>query len=130
MMLGVVHTSLTVTLHQGFSRVVLVYSLVVAIWALFLYLSGSNPSGSYLGAAVINEGVVVVQGLIGLVLLAQGDRPHEGLHLVYGIISVLALPTAYFMSANATQRRDSLLFGFAGLVLVGASIRAIMTGTA
>jgi hypothetical protein len=120
--------SATVSLHQGFFTVVLIYSALMALWGLFLYFRGSNPSGGYLGSLILAEGVAVLQGLIGLVLLAQGHRPGDGLHILYGIVAAITLPSAYFFSSRGTERRDSLIFGLACIFLVGIAIRAATTG--
>ena len=128
MIVAVTHSGVVVTLHQGFSRAVLIYSLLVALWGLFLFVRGRNPSGGFLGAVVINVGVVVIQDLVGLILVLQGQRPHEALHYLYGVVAFLVLPTAYFMSANGTERRDSLVFGLGALLLFGVGVRALMTG--
>jgi heme A synthase len=124
-----VHGGLVLALHQGFARVVILYTGLMALWGLFLFLRGSNPSGGYLGALVLDEAVIIVQGLLGAVLLAQGHRPQQGLHLLYGVASVVALPTAYLAwCQSGTERRDSLILGLAALFLVGLAIRGIMTG--
>ncbi len=116
------------TLHQGFATVFLIYSLFMALWGFFLYLRGSNPSPGYLGALVLDEGVAGVQGVIGLILLLQGHRPPDALHFLYGVLAVLALPVAYYLGTGGTDRRDSGIFGLAGLLLVGVAIRGTMTG--
>lgn len=116
------------TFHQGFANAVLIYSLVLAGWGLLLYVRSSNPAGSYLGALVILEGLSVIQGLVGIALLGQGHRPDDVLHYLYGVLAVVSLPTAYFMSAGGTERRDSGLFGLAALFMVGIAIRAMTTG--
>lgn len=122
------HDTIVLTLHQGFARVVLIYSLMMTLWGLFLWVRGRNPSGGYLGALILDWAVVALQGLIGIVLFAQGYRPGQLLHLLYGAAAFLTLPTAYFWSDNGTTRRDSLIFGLAALLLFGISIRAAMTG--
>ena len=116
------------TLHQWFARALLIYSILLAAWGLFLYVRGSNPAGGYLGAIVILEGLAIVQGLVGIILLGEGHRPHDALHFLYGIVAVLSLPTAYFMSAAGRERRDSLVFGLAALFMVGVAIRGMTTG--
>lgn len=115
-------------LHQGFFTVVLIYAGLIALWGLYLYVRGSNPSGGYVGALFIMEGVAALQGIIGLAVLISGHQPHDPLHYVYGVLAVVALPAAYFLSSNATERRDSLIFGLAGLFLIGIAIRAATTG--
>lgn len=117
-----------VDFHQSWSRVVLIYTVLLLIWALFLYVRGSNPSGSYLGALAIDQAVVVIQGIVGIILVVQGYRPGDGLHIVYGIVAFVTLPAAYFLSKGGTERRDSGIFALATLFLIGISIRAIATG--
>lgn len=117
-----------VALHQGFASVVLLYSLFMGLWGLFLWLRRSNPSGGYLGALVIAQGVATLQVLIGLVLLAAGHRPHDALHYLYGVLAVLTLPTAYFYGSGGSERRDSIIFSLAGFFLVGIALRAMTTG--
>lgn len=116
------------TLHTGFATVVLLYSLALGLWGLLLWLRGSNPSGGYLGALIIAEGVIILQGLIGLVLLVTGHRPHDALHYLYGVVAAITLPAAYFYGDGGRERRDSLIFGLAGLFLMGIAIRGIGTG--
>jgi heme A synthase len=120
--------SFPLTMHQGFARAVLIYSIVLAAWGLFLYVRGRNPSGGLLGALIILEGLIVLQGVFGLVLLGVGHRPQSGLHYLYGLAALLTLPGAYFMSAGGRERRDSMVFGLAALFLVGVAIRGVTTG--
>lgn len=128
--LATTHDALSVTLHRGFASVVLIYAAFMALWGFFLYLRGSNPSGSYIGALILAEAVAILQGIFGLVLIAQGHRPADALHWLYGGVIILTLPTAYLLSSNGTTRRDSLIFGLAGALLVGLAIRAFATGSA
>ena len=121
--------SLQLTLHQGFFTVLLLYSAALFIWGILLFLIGRNPSGSYLGALAILEGVAILQGILGLVLLVTGHRPHDALHYLYGVIAVVTLPTAYFLSDNGTTKRDSFVFSLAAVFLVGVALRGAMTGS-
>jgi hypothetical protein len=63
-----------------------------------------------------------------VILLGEGNRPHDALHFLYGIVAVLTLPAAYFLSAGGTERHDSLVFGLATLFMIGVAIRGITTG--
>lgn len=119
---------LTLMLHQGFARAFLMYSLILAVWGAFLWLRRSNPSGGYLGALAIMEGLAVLQSLAGLLLRVQGHSPHDSLHYLYGVVAVVSIPTAYFMSDHGTTRRDSGLFAIAALFLAGVAIRSFITG--
>jgi len=70
------------------------------------------------------------QALIGLIMYAIGLRPHEEVHLIYGLGSVLALPFFIFVEVTARKRpaMGSYIWGFA--VLAGVLIRSILTGAA
>jgi len=120
--------SFTVVLHRGFYSVVVLYFAILALWGLILFFRRRNPSGGYLGALVLAEGVVVLEALIGIVLLLQGHRPNDMLHYVYGLVAVIALPAAYFLSANGTERRDSLYFAIATAFTAAIALRAGFTG--
>lgn len=73
-------------------------------------------------------GLGVLQGLFGLLLLTQGQRPAEGLHFVYGIIVAGAVPVAYVYSDQKDVRRDVIVMTIAAAAVIGAAIRAIATG--
>ena len=120
--------SAIVDFHSNFSRVVVIYSAIIALWGLFLFARGANPSPGYLGSLVIAEGVAVVQGILGLVTRTQTSGPHDALHYLYGIVLVITLPSAYFYSSGGKERRDSLIFALAGLFMLGIGIRGITTG--
>ena len=115
-------------LHQGFANAVVLYALALAAWGIFLWARGRNPSGGYLGALIFAEGLILLQGLVGIALLVLGHRPHDALHYLYGVVAAVTLPSAYAFGDRGTTPRDSLIFGLAGLFLVGIAIRAFSTG--
>lgn len=121
-------TGFVVSLHQGFFTVVVVYALIITLWGALHYLRGSGPSGGYLGALVIMQGIATFQGLVGLVVLATGHRPQDNLHYLYGLAVALTLPAAYSFSRGANDRNTSGIYALAGLLLVGLAIRASTTG--
>lgn len=121
-------TGFAVSLHEGFFTVVVVYALIVTVWGALLFLRGSGPTGSYLGALVIMEAVALFQGLVGLIVLATGHRPDSGLHYLYGVAIALTLPVAYSYARLGDDRRASGIYALAGLLLVALAIRASTTG--
>lgn len=114
--------------HHNFAQVVIAYNVILALWGVGLWALRRNPAGGFLGALVLDEGVVILQGIFGIILYAQGHRPTDNLHLLYGVVSLLVLPFAYSYSARGTERRDSLVLGVACLFLAGIAVRAITTG--
>jgi hypothetical protein len=130
MILAAANESVIFLIHQNLAISVLLYMGAVGIWGLFQFARGSSPSGSYLGALILAEVLILVQGLIGWVLIVQGHRPQEGLHFLYGVAAVLALPGVYYSPwvARGTERRDSLILGVTAFFLVGIAVRGIATG--
>ena len=65
---------------------------------------------------------------------AAWQKPATGtglyyLHYVYGAIVVLAIPIAItYATGGKNQRRDTLIFSIAALILVAAALRALTTG--
>ncbi|MFN2466216.1 MAG: hypothetical protein ABR598_08145 [Candidatus Dormibacteria bacterium] len=64
---------------------------------------------------------------LGIVLMLAGRRPHDGLHLMYGILAVVVVPAAATMAAR-NPRRGALYHAGAGLLLLGFCLRLSTTG--
>jgi hypothetical protein len=76
----------------------------------------------------VTAGFGVLQAIFGLILFASGDRPAEGLHFVYGAIVLGAIPVAYVYSDQKQVRRDIIIMAIAVVAVIGAAVRALMTG--
>lgn len=70
-----------------------------------------------------------LQAVIGGLLFLSGERPGEPLHFVYGGIVLLAIPVAYVYSDQKRTRRDLIIMVIAVVAVVGAGVRAFMTGS-
>ena len=92
-------------------------------------LSGTAATAArvFRGLLVVTAGLGVLQAIFGLLLLTQGRRPAEGLHFVYGIIVLAAIPVAYVYSDQKQVRRDILILTIAAVAVVGAAFRALAT---
>ena len=73
-------------------------------------------------------GLGLLQALLGIVLVTQGCSPREGLHYVYGLIVLGAVPVAYVYSDQANVRRDIIIMSIAAAAVIGAAIRGLATG--
>jgi len=120
--------TLLLNLHDRLANTALLFVLIVALWALFNYLRGQGISPSYWGTLVIGEGLLLIQGLIGLVLFLQGARPPRLIHILYGIVVLLVWPGVYTYTQGRGTRREALIYGVATLFLFGLLLRAIGTG--
>ncbi|MGO8951580.1 MAG: hypothetical protein ACLQUY_28790 [Ktedonobacterales bacterium] len=77
---------------------------------------------------IITAALGVLQAVFGALLYTQGERPADGLHFVYGLLVLGAIPVAYVYSDQKQERRDTIIMCIAVLVVIGAAVRALMTG--
>jgi hypothetical protein len=84
-----------VFLHSFGARVLVAFAVVLGVWGTYTYFRDRQLSGGFRSSYLIMAGVTALQGLAGLIALAIGDRPHELLHIVYGVFAVIFLPGAY-----------------------------------
>ena len=76
----------------------------------------------------VTAGLGALQAVFGVLLVTQGCQPREGLHYVYGVIVLAAIPVAYVYSDQQQVRRDIIIMTIAAAAVVGAAIRAFATG--
>ena len=71
---------------------------------------------------------VVLQGVGGISLLIAGQRPAEGLHLMYGPLTLVTLPLTLLFTRGTGPRREAwtLVAGFVVALLL--AFRAVSTG--
>ncbi|HEV2141595.1 MAG TPA: hypothetical protein VGT01_10400 [Candidatus Dormibacteraeota bacterium] len=116
-------------LHQFGSRVLLVFAVVLALWATYQYFRNRKLGGGFRSSYLIMTGLTPVQGLLGLAALAVGGQPREGiLHMVYGVFAVLFLPGAYLYAHGGTDRRETLVLAGACWIVSIAFFRGMATG--
>jgi hypothetical protein len=126
-----------IRLHEDLAPVILAaggITLICGIIALIVVRGRSADQG---GGAVMRvfrilltatAALGLVQAIVGGLMYLQGARPGEGLHYVYGGIVLLAIPVAYVYSDQARVRRDIIIMVIAVVAVIGAAVRALMTG--
>ncbi|MGH2735289.1 MAG: hypothetical protein ACRDKZ_06905 [Actinomycetota bacterium] len=100
-----------------------VIALTVAV-AFFVFALYCARSGRALGALATARKVLAaaigLQTLLGLLLLARGSRPAEGLHYVYSAVALGAVPLARYFASEAPPKAR------AGTMAAGAVLTLIM----
>jgi heme A synthase len=114
-------------LHGYGARVLLIWSIVLAVWGTVQYFRNRPLSGGFRSGFLIVAGLTAVQGLIGLANFAFGLHPRELLHVVYGIFAVVFLPGAYLYSRSGSQRREAVVLAGASWIVSIAFFRGIAT---
>jgi hypothetical protein len=115
-------------LHDRLATTVMLFMAALGIWGIVSYLRGQAVSGSFGGALVIGELLVIGQVIAGLVVLGAGSRPPTPTHYLYGITAVLVLPFAWSYFRERNQRQALLIYSLLALFIVGLAIRGMMTG--
>lgn len=118
-----------VTVHAQLSNTVLFYFLLLAIWGLVRFARRQGVGPSYWGALVIAELIILAQGGLGAFLWYSGLRPDRSIHILYGLVSGLAIPAVYAYTKGREERAEMLMYGVTTLVTVGLILRAITTAS-
>ena len=105
-----------ILLHDRLSQTILFFVLICALWGFW-------------GALLILEGVILVQGLLGLGMILMRLWPARGgIHFLYGVVMALALPLVYAYTRGRDGRREQLIYSIVLAIMVGLTLRAIATG--
>jgi hypothetical protein len=126
--------------HQFLARVVVAATIATLLASLWSVISARRSDGRVDHRFAVDRllllvvGLIAVNGIAGLLLLAGGSRPADALHLLYGPAALVTLPIGVWLSRRgrgpargAASRRDSWLVA-AVLVLLGLELRLFMTG--
>jgi hypothetical protein len=100
-------------------------ALALAAWCGFAaYRDQPTKDWHFIGMAVVSL-LAIVQLVIGVVRLSQGDEPEQGvaIFIAYLIGSALAVPIAAFMSLAERTRWGSATVAAAAVVLAVLEVR-------
>jgi hypothetical protein len=130
-------------LHVVVAYALLLFAGVLGVWGTYLYFRKAALNGAFRASYLMLGVLSVVQGLLGGVLFAGNARPHELLHVVYGIFAVIFVPGVflYAQPAKSTadesadagaearhRRREAILLAGASWIVMVAYFRGIATG--
>ncbi len=116
-------------LHDQLGRAGLVIALLMTAQALRVgILRKGDVTALFRAATFLIFGSMLLQALMGLLLYAEGLRPAQDVHIIYGMATVLALPFFMFVEMTARKRpaMGSYIWGFG--LLAGIALRSILTG--
>lgn len=99
-----------IEIHRGLANASTLFVAILAVWALYLFFRAQPLSGGWFGAAVLCEALILVQSAVGGIMLVQGLRgPRPDIHILYGVIAIIALPAGYGYFSRINDSRTQAL---------------------
>jgi FtsH-binding integral membrane protein len=118
--------------HFFLSRAALIIGVVGFLVALYIGVIRHGDVTRWFRRAVyaVAALMLVEAGIGALMYFGINARPHEEVHLIYGLGAILSLPFFVFVETTAKRRpaMGSYIWGFA--LIAAITLRSIMTGAA
>ena len=105
----------------------MLFTGLATLWGLVSYIRGRGVEGNFWGILAVGEILFLSQIVLGIILWIDGARPTRGVHLLYGAVTVLAIPAYYTITKGRDDRTATLAYTLICLFLVGIAARAAMT---
>jgi hypothetical protein len=111
--------------HSWWGYVAIVANGLVGLAALLAW-KVARVRGRWLWTVtIVAEAAMMLQVLVGVVLVASKDYTAPRFHMFYGFLAFLTVGLAY-QYRNQMRGRREMLYGLAGLFLMGLGIRAVL----
>ena len=115
-------------IHSGLAQTGILFFIALGVWAIWLRIRSRPLDGSWYGAAVIGELLMIVEFLLGWVLYGQGlggNLSRAFVHILYATVAVITLPAAYlYLSRLQDENVKTILFAIVCFFLMEVVIRA------
>ncbi len=117
-------------IHARLANTVQYYVIAMMVWGLWRYWRKEGLSSNYWGSVIIAAVMILIQGLLGSYLWLIGNRPAQDImHVLYGLVGVIALPATFAYSKGREDRRTLLVYALVFMALIGIFLRAVITGS-
>ena len=113
--------------HARLANAALYYFIILALWGYWRFFRKQGLSSGFWGSVVIGEILLLLQSGLGALLLLSGSSPGRGIHILYGVVSLLALPAVYLYTRGRQERAEMLMYSTTTLITFGLVLRAITT---
>ncbi len=116
-------------IHANLANTVMLFMLIAGTWGVILHFRKQGISGNYWGILAIGELLVLTQAALGAILWIGGTRPGRlGVHILYGAISISALPAYHVFTKGRGDRNAAMAYGLLCLFLTAIGLRTATTG--
>ncbi len=110
--------------HADFAWVVVATNAAVGLWALAAHYREQLRVPSLWRATLVAEVTIFVEVALGVALVALRDVEVAQFHAFYGFVAIATVGIVYSYRQQVAPHRF-LLYGLAGLFLMGLALRAI-----
>ena len=115
-------------MHARLATALILMAVLLGLLGSYQFFRHHAVSPGFRSAYVILAGLTAVQSFAGLLQLAAGGRPHDLLHIVYGMFAVAFLPGVYFYVQRGDRTREAAFLAIACWVVLIAYFRGETTG--
>ena len=112
-------------LHEGFAWVMVIGNGLAGGWALSAHRVEALRGRALWGFTALAQIASAVQVTMGVWLVAGQDIDPPQFHLFYGFVALIVIGIVYSYRQSMRTHRH-LLYGCAGLFLMGLGIRAML----
>lgn len=118
-----------VMIHGRLATTGMLFAGICVAWGLLNFLRKQPMTGSYWGALVILEALMIIQVVLGAVVYFSGGQLARPIvHFLYAATAILSLPAAYVYTGGKDTQRESLLYAVVCLWLLFIVDRSRTTG--
>ena len=118
-----------ITAHREVAVAIVLVSLAGSVWAGYVaYRLRAGRRLPVFGSLITL--LLLLQAVFGIVLAAAGARPQDGLHFLFGPLTLLALPGARWLAAGRRlpDQGRGVTIALGWVVTLGLSLRAVGSG--
>ena len=117
-----------IEIHGRLGSSALIFVIILSVWGFWRFFRRQGVDSNYWGALAVAEVLFLVQTGLGAYLYFSGiGQLGRGVHILYGVVSVLVVPGIFAFTRGQAERRAMLIYGTGFLFLIGIVIRAIST---
>lgn len=114
-------------IHGTLANTCLYFTIAMMLWSGFLYIRRQDLDGSFFGAAVILELLLLLQSGLGAWMLIEGGAVFRWVHILYGILAIITVPAVYAFTRGRNTYYEALIYGLVFLFLMGVVLRGADT---
>lgn len=115
--------------HALVGQVAILLGLAAAVWSVALVITRRTPGTFFLGGVLWLFAAIALAAALGVAMVVSGRQPADGLHVVYGILTLGVLPGAALIASGRNARDRTIVAAVGAIVVVILLARLFQTGS-